>query len=200
MKIDLHVHTRERSPCACSSTEEMIRAAIERGLDALVISDHARLVPLGLLSTLNAKYAPFRIFGGVEVTLAEEHALVLGVQDDLLERRWWTYLPLLAFVEGQGGFLALAHPFRFSGRVEVDVERFPPHALEVHSHNTLRRAEPAIRLLATALDVLLLSNSDAHHASEIGAYYNALDEEPEDIEMLVALLKAGAFTPVAPHG
>jgi predicted metal-dependent phosphoesterase TrpH len=200
MKIDLHVHTRERSPCGCSSTEAMIRAAIEGGLDALVISDHDRLVPPGLLSTLSAQYAPFRIFGGVEVTLAEEHVLVLGVRDSLRARRWWTYRDLHAFVEGQGGFLALAHPFRFNGRVEVDVERFPPHALEAYSHNTPRRAEPAIRLLATALDVRLLSNSDAHHAGDIGAYYNVLDEEPEDVEALAALLKAGAFTPVAPHG
>jgi predicted metal-dependent phosphoesterase TrpH len=196
MKIDLHVHTRERSVCARSSTQQMVRAAIDRGLDALVISDHDKLVPPEHLSALNAKYAPFRIFSGVEVTLAREHALVVGVQDDLLERRWWTYGDLHAFVEAQGGFLALAHPFRFNGRIEVDVERFRPHALELYSHNTPRRAEPVIRALAAALNVPLLANSDAHRAGEIGAYYNELQEAPEDVEALVVLLKAGAFTPV----
>jgi predicted metal-dependent phosphoesterase TrpH len=199
VKIDLHVHTRERSPCAWSSTEEMIRAAIDRGLDALVISDHDRLIPPEHLSTLNARYAPFRVFGGVEVTLAGEHALVLGVQDNLLERRWWTYRDLHAFVEEWGGFLALAHPFRFGRHIEGDVERFPPHALEVYSHNTPRRAEPTIRALAAALDVPLLSNSDAHHAGDVGVYYNELDGAPQDAAGLVAVLKAGAFTVVAPH-
>jgi predicted metal-dependent phosphoesterase TrpH len=199
MKIDLHVHTQERSPCASSSAEEMIRAAIERGLDALVISDHDRLVPPQRLGTLNAKCAPFRVFGGIEVTLAGEDVLVLGVQDDLLERRWWTYPDLRGFVDEQGGLLALAHPFRLNRKIEADIQCFPPHALEVHSQNTPRRAEPVIRAVAAALEVPLLSNSDAHRASEIGAYYNLLDEEPENIEGLVASLKAGAFTLVAPH-
>jgi predicted metal-dependent phosphoesterase TrpH len=198
MKIDLHVHTRERSPCALSSTEEMIRAAIDRGLDALVISDHDRLVLPERLSTLNARYAPFRVFGGIEITLAGEHALVLGVQDERLETRLWTYPDLHAFVEMRGGLLALAHPFRFSGRLGADVERFPPHALELFSHNTRRQAEPLIRAVAAALDVGLLSNSDAHHAREVGAHYNELYAEAEDAWELVALLKAGAYTPVAP--
>jgi predicted metal-dependent phosphoesterase TrpH len=199
VKIDLHVHTRERSPCAYSSAEQMIRAAIDSGLDALVISDHDRLVPQEHLCALNAKYAPFRVFGGVEVTLAREHVLVIGMQAELLERRWWNYRDLHAFVEEQGGFLALAHPFRFNGRIAVDVERFPPNALEVHSHNTPRRAEPSIRGLAAVLDAPLLSNSDAHWTGDIGVYYNELDDEPEDVEGLVALLKARAFKPVAPH-
>jgi predicted metal-dependent phosphoesterase TrpH len=198
VKIDLHVHTRERSPCAHSPTEQMIRAAIDSGLEGMVISDHDRLVPPERLRYFNVKYAPFRVFGGVEVTLAGEHVLVLGVQVHLLQRRRWTYPDLHALVEDQGGFMALAHPFRFNGCLEVDVERFPPHALELYSRNTPRRAEADIRVVAAALGVPLLSNSDAHGAGDIGLYYNALHEAPEDVEALVALLKAGAFTPVAP--
>jgi predicted metal-dependent phosphoesterase TrpH len=199
MKIDLHVHTRARSPCARSSTDEMIRAAVDRGLDGLVIADHDRLVPTEELAYLNAKYAPFRIFGGVEVTTHGEHVLVLGVRDEALEDRWWAYPDLYAFVRARGGFLALAHPFRFNrSRLEVDVERFPPNALEVYSNNTPRRAERRIRRMAAHLDVLLLSNSDAHHRSDIGAYYNVLRREPRDIEALVRMLKEGASDPVAP--
>lgn len=200
MRIDLHVHTRERSPCADASTEEVIRAAIASGLEGMVITDHDRLVPPERLRMLNAKYGPFRVFGGVEITLDREHALVLGVEDDILERRWWRYPDLHAFVEERGGFLALAHPFRFNRHIAVDVARFPPHALEVWSHNTPRRAEASIRMVAAALDLLLLSNSDAHQTRDLGAYYNELEEAPEDVEALVALLKAGAFTPVGPRG
>lgn len=199
MKIDLHVHTRARSPCARSSTDEMIRAAVDRGLDGLVISDHDRLVPTEDLAYLNAKYAPFRIFGGIEITTHGEHVLVLGVQDEALENRWWAYPDLHTFVQGRGGFLALAHPFRFNPRqLEVDIERFPPDALEVHSHNTPRRAEARIRNVARRLNASLLSNSDAHHSSDIGSYYNVLDGEPDDIKALTRILKEGAFDPVAP--
>jgi len=199
MKIDLHVHTQARSECARSSTDEMILAAVDRGLDGLVISDHDRLVPTEDLAYLNAKYAPFRIFGGIEITTRGEHVLVLGVQDEALEDRWWAYPDLHTFVQERGGFLALAHPFRFNPRrLEVDIERFPTHALELYSHNTPQRAEARIREMAAQLDVSLLSNSDAHHSSEIGSYYNVLDREPDDIGALVRVLKEGAFVPVAP--
>jgi predicted metal-dependent phosphoesterase TrpH len=177
----------------------MIRVAVDRGLDGLVISDHDRLVPTEDLAYLNAKYAPFRIFGGIEITTHGEHVLVLGVQDETLEDRWWAYPALHTFVQARGGFLALAHPFRFNPRqLEVDVERFPPDALEVHSRNTPRRAAARIRDMAGRLDVSLLSNSDAHHTSDIGAYYNVLDREPDNMEALVRILKEGAFELVAP--
>ena len=199
MNIDLHVHTLERSYCARSSEEDHIRAAIARGLDAIAITDHDRLVPSERLADLNARYAPFRVFGGIEVNSGSEHLLVLGVHDSALEDETWTYPDLHAFVEARGGFLALAHPFRFHDYIGADVERFPPHALELCSHNTPRQAEPRIRALATRLGVPLLSNSDAHHTSEIGVYYNVLDGEPEDEETLVTMLKTGMFTCVVPR-
>lgn len=199
MKIDLHVHTRERSLCAQSSTDQMILAAIDSGLDGLVITDHDRLVPRERLSYLNAKYAPFRVFGGVEVTTREEHILVLGVEDNRLERMWWAYSDLQTFVTNRGGFLAVAHPFRFNrAGIGVDVARFPPHALEMYSHNTPESAASRIASVAAGLGVPLLSNSDAHRAADVGAHYNELHEAPEDGEALVAMLKAGAFTVVAP--
>ncbi len=201
MKIDLHVHTRERSPCAHASADEMIRAAIDSGLDGLVITDHDRLVPCERLAYFNAKYAPFRVFGGVEVTTRKEHILVLGVGSEKLERTWWTYPKLYTFVTERDGFLAVAHPFRFNrAQIGVDVDRFPPHALEVYSRNTPRSAASRIEEVAARLDVPLLANSDAHHASDIGAYYNELHEEPADVRGLVALLKAGAFSPEMRHG
>jgi len=206
MKIDLHVHTRERSSCARSSTEEMIRAAIDSGLEGLVITDHDRLAPREHLAYLNAKYAPFRIYGGIEVTTHGEHILVLGLDDEepdvqqRLERTWWAYPDLHDFVVERGGFLAVAHPFRFNrARIGIGVDRFPPHALEVYSHNTPRRAEAEIREVAATLNVPLLSNSDAHHTSDIGAHYNVLDEEPKDTEALIRMLREGAFGLVAPQ-
>ena len=199
MRIDLHVHTRERSPCARSSADQMIRAAIDSGLDGLAITDHDRLVAREDLAYLNAKYAPFRVFGGVEVTTRGEHILVLGVRAERLEHVWWTYPDLHHFVMERDGFLAVAHPFRFNRtQVGVDLDCFPPHALEVFSQNTPTRATSRIADVAAELDVPLLSNSDAHHADDIGDYYNVLDEEPEDTTALVRILKAGAFEPVGP--
>ncbi|HSQ39581.1 MAG TPA: hypothetical protein VLM78_05425, partial [Anaerolineales bacterium] len=63
---------------------------MDRGLDALVITDHALLVPAEHIQALNRQYAPFRIFGGIEITVQEEEdLLVLGVHDPLLESLRW---------------------------------------------------------------------------------------------------------------
>ena len=131
MKIDLHVHTLERSPCAVSSEEEQILTAIARGLDALVFTDHARLVPSEHIEALNRRYAPFRIFGGTEITVREkEDLLVVGVHDPALETQTWTYPELHAFVRDRGGWLALAHPFRYHPEIVIDVAQYLPDALE----------------------------------------------------------------------
>jgi predicted metal-dependent phosphoesterase TrpH len=197
MKIDLHVHTRERSPCGRSTEDEMIQAAIALGLDAVALTDHDRLAPPERLAMLNAKYAPFRVFGGIEVSLGRDHALVLGIQDRFLEEAEWTYKKLHEFVDIWGGFLAVAHPFRFYRRMNDGLLDLPPHAMEVYSHNTPPRAESRIRRLAEQWEIPLLANSDAHQVAELGAHYNELTRTPADDAELVEMLRAGEFRPVS---
>lgn len=85
----MHSDARERSPSALSSAEEMIRAAIDRELNALVINDHDSLTRPGRDDYLNARYGPFRVFAEVRVTGCADHCLVLGVGDDVLDRTCW---------------------------------------------------------------------------------------------------------------
>jgi histidinol phosphatase-like PHP family hydrolase len=192
MKIDLHVHARERSSCAKSGEEEMVRAAIQRGLDGLAFTDHGRLIPPRRVAGLNARYAPFRVFGGIEIRLAGEDVLVLGLEEPLLERRKWTYPELHAFVRQHGGFLVLAHPFRYHDTVNLDVEGYPPDAIELRSVNIRADDEGRIRALAQRLDLRLLCNSDAHRAEDVGCHYNLLPRAPQDDEDLARVLRDSA--------
>lgn len=194
MKIDLHVHCRERSNCARASEEEQITAAIRQGLDALVFTDHDRLVPVSRLEALNRRFAPFRIFGGVEISLGNEHALVIGVRSASLEAGGWDYNHLHQFVRANQGFLALAHPFRFRREIEADLAAAPPDAMEVYSVNTPAHAEVAIRAIAGELQIPLLSDSDAHITEPLGRFYNQLNSAAPDEAALVRLLRAGQFT------
>jgi histidinol phosphatase-like PHP family hydrolase len=195
LKIDLHVHTKERSACGQSRAEEMVQAAIAFGLDGLAITDHHRLVPLDCLEELNRKYAPFRVFGGIEISVTEgEDVLVLGVRDSMLEMRNWSYPELFAFARKRDGFLVLAHPFRYHVTIDVDIERYPPDGIEVHSKNTGVCDEPQIRAVLTCLGLLPLYNSDAHHADHVGIYYNRLERVPRDERELVQILRAGDYT------
>ncbi len=184
--------------CGLASEEEQIRAAIDSGLDAIVFTDHHRLVSSERLRQLNEKYAPFKIFGGVEITLDGEDVLVLGVQDPVLESTSWSYPALHAFVRARGGFMALAHPFRRHPDVAADVERLVPDAIEVRSVNTPPSAEGRIRDIAARLGIPVLCNSDAHSTKPLGMYFNALERPPADEQDLVALLRSGRFSCSSP--
>jgi histidinol phosphatase-like PHP family hydrolase len=198
VKIDLHVHSKERSACGRASEEEQIRAAIDSGLDAIVFTDHHRLISSERLQQLNEKYAPFRIFGGVEITADGEDVLVLGVHDTELENLAWSYPALHAFVRTRGGFIALAHPFRWHSDVTLEFERFVPDAIEVRSINTPPDAEERIRDFAARLGIPVLCNSDAHNTGQFGMYFNALERPPADEQDLVALLRSGQFSCSSP--
>ncbi len=170
----------------------MIQAAIAAGLDAIVLTDHDRLAPPARLAALNAKYAPFRIFGGIEVSLIEgEHVLVLGLQHPSLESGDWDYPALYDFVHEREGFLVLNHPFRYLPRVRIDLRRYPPDAIELYSHNTPLEFAARIRALAAELRILLVANSDAHQVDRVGAYYNTLASRVRDNYELVAELRFG---------
>jgi histidinol phosphatase-like PHP family hydrolase len=194
MKIDLHVHSKERSACGRASEEQQIRAAIAAGLDAIVFTDHHRLVPLERLRELNGTYAPFRVFGGIEVTTNGEDVLVLGIHDAELESSKWAYPDLHTFVRKHAGFIALAHPFRYHPQVEIEVERFVPDAIEVRSPNTPLEAEERIRAIASRLGIPVLCNSDAHTMDMLGTHYNILQESPSNEQELVTFLRSGRFT------
>lgn len=194
MKIDLHVHTVERSACAHASEDEQISAAIDCGLDALVFTDHARLVSRVRVEELNKVYAPFRIFGGIEITVQErEDVLVLGIHDPALEFRDWTYPDLYSFVRERGGWIAVAHPFRYHPTINLDVKGYPPDALEGCSINIPFSAQPHIREVGRELGLRVVCNSDAHHSRHIGTGYNLLDEMPVDEAALAHVLRTGAF-------
>jgi VanZ family protein len=195
MKIDLHVHSRERSACGRSGEEEMIRAAAARGLDGLAFTDHHCLVPTERLAELNRRYTPFRVFGGVEVSVVEgEDVLVLGVRDPALKSRDWFYSDLFTFVHARAGFLVLAHPFRYHDTIQVDIEHYPPDAIELCSKNTRASDEPRIREIAERFGLRPLCNSDAHEAKHVGLYHNQLGRTPRDERELLEVLRAGDYT------
>jgi len=198
LKIDLHVHTNELSLCGKSPAAAMIESAIAHGLDALMLTDHDRLQPPARLQALKQRYAPFRIYGGVEVTVGSEHVLVLGIQDPTLEAGDWRYPELHRFVRARRGFMALAHPFRYQNTIDVDIEQYPPDALEGYSWNTPPRYIEQISALAQRLDIPLLADSDAHHVERFGFYYNLVHGYPPDEQALLEALRAGDFSCIAP--
>jgi histidinol phosphatase-like PHP family hydrolase len=188
MDIDLHVHTSERSGCANVGEEYQIQSAIRAGLGGIAITDHDALVPREHLRALNERYAPFTIFTGIEVSADDLHWGVLGIHDPALESRKWNYPDLLRFVREQGGFIYLAHPFRYRPVLYVDLDTYTPDGIELESLNTPVSRQDDIRAIAARLGLALLRNSDAHHHGAIGSYRNVLPAPVKDDAELIAAL------------
>lgn len=195
MKIDLHTHTSEHSGCAVSTEREQIEAAIRYGLDAIAITDHNVLCDPVHISELNKKYAPFKIYPGIEIRVRNynEDFIVLGVQDEDLEKRLWDYEDLHCFVREKNGYVLLCHPYRFQHSVPDAVTTYIPDAVEIHSTNIGGCDCEQITELAKKLNIKTVANSDSHSMRHIGMYYNILDAEVETETELVAELKKGAY-------
>jgi predicted metal-dependent phosphoesterase TrpH len=193
MKIDLHVHSSDRSACGKSTDEEQVQAAIDAGLDVLYFTDHHAFIPVEKLQALNRQYAPFRIFGGIEISINFEDFLVLGVQEEVLVHQDWQYPDLHRYVREHKGFIILAHPFRYHPDLAVDCETYRPDAIEIFSLNTPVAEQARIQELADAWGIPTLSNSDAHASDKMGSYYNIVDETPADEQMLFEMLRARRF-------
>lgn len=201
MKIDFHVHTSEYSRCADSTLEEQVYSALEKGLNALFITDHMTLHPMERLEAFNDLYAPFKLYQGVEITLRGdnyEDILVLGVHDKKLETSEWDYTSLYKFVHSRGGVMILAHPYRFSDRIDSGIWDQPPEGVEVLSNNIGSYGYERRKALANQLQTVMTSNSDSHHYSSIGSFYNDFPDDCTDEKAILKALVEGNFTCLEP--
>lgn len=188
MKLDLHIHSCERSACATVSEDEQIAAAIAAGLNGIAFTDHHCLVPFHQLEKLRSTYPNLRIFTGIEITVGED-ILVLGLHHTVLESRSWDYPSLWKYVRSRGGYMILAHPFRYHPNIMLDLDAYPPDGIEVCSMNTPVREEGRIRDVAQQYHLRLFTNSDAHWTSPIGKYFNDFPGTAATDEELITLLR-----------
>jgi predicted metal-dependent phosphoesterase TrpH len=197
MIIDLHCHTKERSACSIVSEEAIIRRAISLGLGGVAFTDHDSLPPPGRLEELNGKYRPFRVFAGIEISIFTtekwQDFLVIGLSDPVLESTDWTYAGLMKYVRKNGGWVALAHPFRYRDDMPREIIDDPPDALEMYSTNIKPGLAPRIAATAKEWGCQVIGASDAHHLEDVG-YQTIVLSKPasSDAELLVQL-KNGAF-------
>ena len=190
----------QRSSCSFLEEELLIKHSIESGLDGIVFTDHGRLPPKGSLGRLNDKYHPFRVFTGIEITiLMDTHQfydyqdfIVVGLDDPILEYDW-SYDKLLPWVRTRGGWIALAHPFRYNNTLPRAIMDNPPDAVELYSPHIRAALIPRIKLLAEELGCQVVGVSDAHQARDVGYSAVKLARAVASDAELAAELKKGAF-------
>jgi predicted metal-dependent phosphoesterase TrpH len=200
VRIDLHVHTRV-SPDALDRPEALVRAARDRGLDGIAITDHDRgcaynqLVDLGLADRTGEPVDGFLVIPGVEVSTKQGHVLVLGEAFSSPARAGGiTAEALVHRARDRGLFTVAAHPFDRcrSGVGKSVLDRVPFDAVEVFNSKSL---EPGSNLRAALYarqhGLPGVAGSDAHFADTIGRAHTIVDCTHFTTKGVLAALRLG---------
>lgn len=190
LRFDLHTHSFF-SKDACNSPEEMIAAAIERGLNGIAITDHDSCEAH---EYLKGKTLPpdFLLVPGVEVSTAEGHLLCIGATLPRMKGR--PAAEVVDAIHKAGGVPIPAHPFDTwrAGIRPAVLETLDVQTLEVfnaavtsRSHNEKAAAYAASRNWSG------IAASDAHHDSAVGVATTVFEMDELSVPALLAAIRRG---------
>lgn len=193
--IDLHCHSKGSFDCL-SHPRDIVKAASERGLTHLAITDHDRID----VALEARELAP----AGLTVIVGEE---VKTLDGDLicvfLER---AIPPGLSAVETiraareQGGLVGIPHPFdRMRGSLLRDESMASLAPLvdwvETHNARVVGHGNEDAQAFAVEHGLAGIAASDAHSIMEVGVAYTALDGDPSTPAGLLAALPSAEIIP-----
>lgn len=192
---DLHTHSRG-SFDSLASPRDMVKAAADRGLTHLAITDHDRIDV--------AQEAQAVSSGGVTVIVGEE---VKTRDGDLICLFLETAIPpglsameTIAAAREQGGLVGIPHPFdRMRGSLLRDaaMASLAPHVDWVEAHNArlVGHGNEDAAGFAREHGLPGIAVSDAHSVMEIGVAYMALEGDPSTAAGLLAALQTLEIVP-----
>lgn len=215
-KYDLHVHTKEVSPCARLSIEEIIDKYIEEGYFGLVITDHMRKGYYRKCRREDWKEKTKEFFysydKGVEYCKDKDFYIGLGMEisfnsdtndflvygfkkEDFLENEWMIEMGLKEFYNKfkDKALIIQAHPHRERGSKLEDINYL--HGLEIfnlnprhNNHNDLTNSVyiDNKRLIGTG-------GSDVHKKEDMCTTGIYTDKKITSDEELIKILKNKEF-------
>lgn len=207
MLIDLHTHTHPLSYDSSLDADALIAAAKQAGLDGVCLTEHDFFWDVQKVSDLGREH-DFLVFPGIEVNTEWGHIVVFGL--DRFIYGMHRFDELSQMVADAGGAMIAAHPYRRQLPFELNREGDWTEALQAAIHNPAYGHVAAIETLngrgtkrqndfsAAVCDALGLprtAGSDAHHRSDVGTCATEFTRPINDVDDLIAELKAGRFRP-----
>jgi predicted metal-dependent phosphoesterase TrpH len=188
-RLDLHVHTRG-SRDSSLTPEAAVRQALVEGLEGIAVTDHNTLSAIPAAREAARGAAGFLIIPGVEVTTAEGHLLVYGV-----ERVPRSHRPLAETIDEArrlGGVPVLAHPFRWiHGAGEKAARTLPVMGIEVMNGRNPEIANARAGVVAAARRLAATGGSDAHESKSVGRCCTVCEGPASSVDEVLELLRQG---------
>ncbi|MEF8823219.1 MAG: PHP-associated domain-containing protein [Desulfohalobiaceae bacterium] len=208
MRIDCHLHTSRYSGCSRLDPETACKRALERGLDAVVLTEHQRQWPSEEIEVLRRRFPDLTLYSGLEATLDNGVDVVVITREQGLKIPFGLSPESLfssQWLDPDSSYLFLAHLFRWSTLPPHGLELMAPlvHGLEMNSVNILRgqfhlengryapEAEAVYQETRKRFGLQGLFNSDAHDPKAVGSLANEIrcDRPPTFETELASLLK-----------
>jgi len=188
--FDIHLHTRNYSDCSFINPEELVRRAVEVGLNGIALTEHGMRWPDDKFDTLRRLADPHGLIliNGQEIyTASDEHEtegefLVFGLKKSIV--RMFPAKELVDRVHGEGGILIAAHPYKLSrnGRfkyygagdriyeLDIDAVEFAHPDHKDHAIKKIRHAMEKLGLPGTG-------GSDAHKIFSVGSFVTVFRQD-----------------------
>ena len=189
IKVDLHVHT-SNSKDGVSRLDEILKAAMKRGLHGIAITDHD--VPLSFRDAEELSgQTGLLIIPGVEITTKQGHLLALCFEENF--KTSIDVYEAADLIKSSGGLLIVPHPLdKFSqGIGERLTLEIAPHAIEVYNASSWRRFNRRAFTLVQKSGIPGVAGSDAHHWRAVGAAYTVIDVKGLTIEDALKSIREG---------
>ncbi|MFL5669213.1 MAG: PHP-associated domain-containing protein [Chloroflexota bacterium] len=193
--VDLHTHSKG-SFDSLASPRDMVKAAVDRGLTHLAITDHDRVDVAQEARALGS--SGLMVIVGEEVKTRDGDLICL-----FLERAippGLSAMETIAAAREQGALVGIPHPFdRMRGSLLRDaaMASLAPHVDWVEAHNArlVGHGNEDAAAFAREHDLPGIAVSDAHSVMEIGVAYMALDGDPSTPAGLLAALRTLEIVP-----
>jgi hypothetical protein len=214
-KYETHMHTAPVSNCAVSSPEEQVRAYKDRGYAGIIVTDHFINGNTGCLPCLTwaEKMAFFAsgytrakkegdlcgldVFFGIEYNINGQEFLTYGLSPEHLFENpgmdRMTVAEYSAFVRGNGGYLAQAHPFREAWWIKNPGPAAPRlmDGVEVYNVNMSADVNKKASKFARLHGLALQAGSDSHFAETPVVSGVALNRKAGSIFDIIDAIKSG---------
>jgi predicted metal-dependent phosphoesterase TrpH len=193
--LDLHCHTRA-SFDSLASPAAVVRAAAERGLTHLAITDHDRID--GAIEARAAAPEGLQVIVGEEIRTTGGDLIAAFIAEAIPPGL--SPVEAIAAVREQGGLVGLPHPFdRFRGSLLRDAAMTALASdvdwIEIHNARVIGKGNTLAAEFARAQGLPGIAVSDAHSTLEVGVAYSAVDGDPSTPDGLLEALARCQIVP-----
>jgi predicted metal-dependent phosphoesterase TrpH len=193
--VDLHCHSKGSFDCL-SEPRDIVRAASDRGLTHLAITDHDRIDVA--LEARDIAPAGLTVIVGEEVKTLDGDLICLFLERAI--RPGLSAVETIRAAREQGGLVGIPHPFdRTRGSLlrEASMASLAPLVdwVEIHNARVVGHGNEDAQAFALEHQLPGIAVSDAHSILEVGVAYTVVDGDPATPAGMLAALSSPEIIP-----